>query len=283
MPSLVSAPTMGIPAFDQVINAGWVVVATDYAFAEKNGPQPFIIGEAEARAALDSVRAARQMPELNLDSRTVVWGHSQGGHSALWTGIIGARYAPEIQIVGVVAIAPPGDILNLLTTSPPLERRLGPYIAIAYSRFYPDIKFEDAVRPEAQTAAREIAKLCGTIPRDDPKRIAELLKTFEGPALTTTSNPALYARLKQNTADQRIAAPLLIVQGVSDAVVPTGATNAYVAKRCAAGQRLEYWTFAGRDHSNIVQPNTPIADRLVAWTKARFANESQASGCTRMS
>jgi hypothetical protein len=88
---------------------------------------------------------------------------------------------------------------------------------------------------------------------------------------------------RKNTADQRIAAPLLIVQGVSDAVVPTGATNAYVAKRCAAGQRLEYWTFAGRDHSNIVQPNTPIADRLIAWTKARFANESQASGCTRMS
>jgi len=45
------------------------------------------------------------MSELALDSRTVVWGHSQGGHSALWSGIIGPRYAPEIEIAGMAAIA----------------------------------------------------------------------------------------------------------------------------------------------------------------------------------
>jgi pimeloyl-ACP methyl ester carboxylesterase len=281
MPSLVSAPTLGIPAVDQVLKAGWVVVATDYSFAEKDGPQPYIIGQAEARAVLDSVRAARQMPELKLDSRAVVWGHSQGGHAALWTGIIGSGYAPDVQLAGVVGIAPPGDMLNLLSKSEPLDRRLGPYIAVAYSRFYPDVMFDQAVRPEAQTAAREIAGLCTFIPREDSKRVAALLKTFEGPVLTTSSNAALYARLKQNTANQRIAAPLLIAQGLSDSVVLPAATDIYVAKLCASGQKLEYWTFKGRDHSAIVQPGTPLDERLVAWTKARFANEPQASGCTR--
>ena len=66
--------------------AGWVVVATDYSFAEKGGPHPYLIGEGEARATLDSVRAARQMSELTLDKRMVVWGYSQGGHAALWIG-----------------------------------------------------------------------------------------------------------------------------------------------------------------------------------------------------
>ena len=79
MPSLLSTPTKGIPERDRIVMAGWVVVATDYSFAEKGGPHPYLIGEGEARAALDSVRAARQMSELTLDKRMVVWGYSQGG------------------------------------------------------------------------------------------------------------------------------------------------------------------------------------------------------------
>jgi hypothetical protein len=60
MPSLVSAPTAGIPAFNRIVRAGWVIVATNYSFAEKGGPHPYLIGEGEARAALDSVPPARR-------------------------------------------------------------------------------------------------------------------------------------------------------------------------------------------------------------------------------
>jgi pimeloyl-ACP methyl ester carboxylesterase len=284
MPSLGSVPTLGIPALDQIVSAGWVIVATDYSFAEKGGPHPYVIGEGEARAGLDSVRAARQMPELTLDTRTAVWGHSQGGHSALWTGIIGPRYAPDVQIVGVAAIAPAANVTNIIKTNPPVDKQLGPYIALSYSRFYPDITFEQVLRPEALAAAREMVNLCAFLPRDDdPQRIAALSATFEGGALATNTNAAFAARLAQNTPDHPIAAPVVIAQGLSDDVVPPAATDAYVNERCGAGQRLEYWTLAGRDHSGIVQPGTSLDVPLVAWTTARFANEPQASGCARKS
>jgi pimeloyl-ACP methyl ester carboxylesterase len=283
MPSLVSAPTSGIPALDRVVSAGWVIVATDYSFTEKNGPHPYLIGEGEARAALDSVRAARRMPDLSLDERTVVWGHSQGGHSALWTGIAGPRYAPDVKIVGVAAIAPAANIKNLLEMNPAVAKRLGPYLALSYSRFYPDVKFDQALRPEAIAAAREIVHLCGFLPPEDPKRIAALTTTFEGTALAVDTNAPLALRLAQNTPDKPIAAPLLIAQGLADVVVPPIATDAYVHQRCEAGERLDYWTFAGRDHVRIVQPGTPLEAPLVAWTMARFSNESQGSGCSRAS
>jgi pimeloyl-ACP methyl ester carboxylesterase len=283
MPSLVSAPTEGIPARDGIVAEGWVVVATDYSFAEKGGPHPYSIGEGEARAALDAVRAARQMPELTLDARTVVWGHSQGGHAALWTGTIGPRYAPDVQIVGIAAIAPAADIGSILAMNVAADRRLGPYLALAYSRFYPDVTFEQALRPEALPAAREIVNLCGFLPPEDPQRIAALTATFEGPALATSTNTALAARLEQNTADEAIAAPVVIAQGAADVVVPPAATDAYVDERCAAGQRLEYWTFAGRDHGTIVRPGTSLEAPLIAWTAARFANEPQPKGCARRS
>jgi len=278
MPSLASAPTLGIPALDRIVKAGWVIVATDYSFAEKNGPHPYLIGEGEARAGLDSVRAARKMPELKLSARTAVWGHSQGGQSALWTGIVGPRYAPDVKIVGVVAIAPAADMKTLLSKSVDLDKRLGPYMASSYSHFYPGIKFEQAVRPEALTAAREIVNMCGF---QDPQKIAQLMTTFDGPALATTTNAVLAARIGQNTANGWIAAPLLITQGLTDPTVLPAVTDAYVDGRCSVGQRLDYWTFADHDHAAIVGPGTKMEEPLIAWTTARFASEPQAKGCVR--
>jgi pimeloyl-ACP methyl ester carboxylesterase len=286
MPSLVSLPTAGIPAFGQIVAAGWVVVATDYSFVEKGGPHPYLIGEGEARAALDSLRAAREMPELVLDKRTVVWGHSQGGHAALWTGIIGPRYAPEIEILGVVAIAPPADPQTIFSMNPAADKRIGAYLARSYSRFYSDITFESALRPEALAAAREIVNLCGFIPASDPKRIDALVQSFEGSALATATHPALVTRIEQNAAKDTIKAPIVIAQGLADDVVLPRATASYVDARCNAAsgaQQLEYWTFAKADHLTIVQPGTPLDAPIAKWTAARFANAPPRRGCSKQS
>jgi len=282
MPSLLSAASKGIPERDRIMMAGWVVVATDYSFVEKGGPHPYLIGEAEARAALDSVRAAGQISELTLDQRVAVWGYSQGGHAALWTGIIAPRYAPELEVRGVAAIAPAANLKKILDMNVEMNKLFGPYLAQSYSRFYPDITFEQAVRPEALDAARQIVNLCDFVPRE-LERIKELVATFEGPALATSSNKAFQARLEQNTPDGLIQAPVLIAQGLSDNVVQPSATDMYVEERCAAGQPLEYWTFAGCDHLTIIQPGTPLEHQLIRWTTARFANEPQATGCVRKS
>jgi pimeloyl-ACP methyl ester carboxylesterase len=259
------------------------VVATDYSFAEKGGPHPYLIGEGEARAALDSVRAARQMPDLTIDKRMVAWGYSQGGHAALWTGIVGPHYAPDLEILGVAAIAPPANIEKNLAMNVEADKRFGPYLALSYSRFYPDITFEQALRPEALDAARQIVNLCCFLPPEDQERIAALAATFDGPALATNWSKALQARLDENTPDGLIAAPVVIAQGLSDNVVPPSATDSFVEERCAAGQRLEYWTFAGLDHLTILKPDTPLEELLMKWTTERFANEPQASGCVRKS
>src|SRR5881394_3119340 len=283
MPSLLSMPSKGIPWCNRIVRAGWVMVATDYSFAEKGGPHPYLIGEGEARAALDSVRAARQMSELTLDKRMVVWGYSQGGHAALWTGIVGPRYAPDLEILGVAAIAPPANIRNALAMNVEADKRFGPYLALSYSRFYPDITFEQAIRPGALDAARQIVSLCCFLPPEDAERIQALAAAFDGPALATSSNKALQARIEQNTADGLIKAPVVIAQGLSDIVVPPSVTDAYVEERCSAGQRLEYWTFAGRDHFTIAQPGAPLEELLIRWTTACFSNEPQANGCVRKS
>ena len=282
MPSLLSAPTKGVPERDRVVMAGWVVVATDYSFAEKGGPHPYLIGEGEALATLDSVRAARQMSELTLDKRMVVWGYSQGGHAALWTGIVGPRYAPDLEILGVVAIAPAANIKNILAMDVAMDKRFGPYIALSYSRFYPDIAFEQALRPEALDAARRMVNFCDFVPPEDSERFQALAATFDGPALATSSNKALQARLEQNTADGPIQTPVVIAQGLSDIVVPPCATDAYVEERCAAGQRLSIGHSRGATTSRC-SSRYALEEQLIRWTTARFANQPPPSGCVHKS
>ncbi|MGC1298741.1 MAG: hypothetical protein WA869_27260 [Alloacidobacterium sp.] len=138
------------------------------------------------------------------------------------------------------------------------------------------------MRPEALAAARQIVNLCGFFPTKDPQRIAALTTSFDGPLW-----PQIPMHRSQPTRTEYGGSPTR--DTFADRARPRGrrratgryATEAFVTDRCATGQRLEYWTFARLDHGTIVQPGTSLDERLVAWTAARFANEAQASGCTR--
>lgn len=281
MPSLMSKPSEGIPALKEIVEAGWVIVVPDYAFAKKNGALPFFIGEGEARASLDAVRAARSTDGLRLESRTVIWGHSQGGHAALWTGIIAEKYAPEIDLMGVAAIAPAVDIEKIILSNEKVNKRLGPYLATSYSQYYPEIKFEKAIRPEALKAAREIADLCAYVPPEEPKRIAELVTTFNGPSLS--KDKKLQKRIKENDVNKKITTPVLIAHGLEDNIISPEIIEDFYAEKCKEDQQLEYWTFEGLDHQSIVKAESKLEEPLIIWTKERLENKPVEDACRRTS
>jgi len=62
---------------------------------------------------VNAVRAACQAPGADAGTRWAVWGHSQGGHAALWTGALAAQLAPELTLIGVAAAAPAAELLAL--------------------------------------------------------------------------------------------------------------------------------------------------------------------------
>lgn len=280
MPSAVTVPTIDIPALEQVVSSGFAIIMTDYSFKDANGPHPYLIGEGEARSILDAIRAAREMPDVKFESRTVVWGHSQGGHAALWTGIIGEKYAPEIDIMGVAAIAPPANIQKIISSNEKIDKRLGPYLASSYSHYYPDVKFEKAIRSQALRPAKEIKDLCSFYPPEDSKKIGILMTEFDGRALSKDAN--LEKRLKENIPNEKIPAPVLIAQGLEDNVVPAEITDEFVDSRCKADQKLEYWTFEGLDHRNIVNVGSALEEPLIVWTKERLENKKQIDDCKRL-
>ena len=95
---------------------GWVVAAADY--------QPndtYVVGKIAAADVLDSARAASQLMTQTFASAPVSryellnFGHSQGGHAALWAGQLAESYLSETQpsrptaafsLIGVALEAP---------------------------------------------------------------------------------------------------------------------------------------------------------------------------------
>ena len=53
----------------------------------------------------------------------------------------------------------------------------------------------------------------------------------------------------------------------------------YVAARCAAGQAVDYRTYAGRDLVGVVQADSPLIPDLLAWTRDRLTGAPPASTC----
>lgn len=279
-PSLLTHPFANVPALPQALAQGWAVVATDYIGLGTHETHGYLMGEDEARAALDAVRAAHRMGGLALADNTVVWGHSQGGHAALWTGIVAPSYAPEVRLMGVAALAPASDLPALLHRDQDslIGRMLSAYITRAYVAHYPALRFDDLVRPWAAPLAHGIAGRClagadGLVAAGEAALLRRSLFR-DDPA----SGP-LGERLAQNVPGAHIAAPLLIAQGLDDTLVWPDIQDAFVRGRCAAGQALRYRRYEGRDHLTLVAADSPLTTDLLAWTQQRFAGVADGGDC----
>jgi alpha-beta hydrolase superfamily lysophospholipase len=281
-PSLMG-PFANVPAMDKLIAENWVYVATDYPGLGTSGGHTYLVGEDAARAVLDAIRAARRLEGLSLDNRTVVWGHSQGGNSALWTGIRAEDYAPDVNIAGVAALAPASDLPSLLKAGQGtmFGKIVSSYLIHAYAATYPDVGITAYVSARMRPFVSDIASRCvGGWPTTVSAMETRMLPS----AGIFTRDPAsgpLGDRLRQNTPATAIAAPVLIAQGGDDDLVPASLQYRYVAARCAAGQPIDYRLYPGRDHVSLVANHAALDADLIAWTRDRFAGAPDTPNCRR--
>lgn len=112
-PSVLSDGPSLVAGLDAFLDAGFVVAATDYQGLGTPGLHPYLIGESEGRGTLDAVRAARQLDDAHAGTTVFTWGHSQGGQAALFAGQMAADYAPELDLAGVAAAAPAGELAEV--------------------------------------------------------------------------------------------------------------------------------------------------------------------------
>ncbi|SHN33888.1 lipase family protein [Rhizobacter sp. OV335] len=279
-PSLLGDPFAHVPALQPLLDQGWVWVATDYVGLGAAGIHPYLVGTGQARSALDAVRAARQMVGVALSDRTVVWGHSQGGNAALWAGMLAPRYAPDVPLAGIAALAPGSDLPALVAAvqHTPVGRITSAYLLQAYSDTYGDVKFDDYARGWPALMARDIASRClagGRAWFTAVEAAAVGGSIFSAPP---TSGP-LGQRLAENTPVGPWTQPVLIAQGLDDDLVPPAVQSRFVATRCQAGRAIDHRRYAGRDHASLVAADSPLTKDLLMWTQSRFSHQAPHPGC----
>lgn len=280
-PSLLEEPFANTPALGQAIAAGWTVVATDYAGLGTPGVHGYLIGEDEARSALDAVRASRGLRDAMPSDTFVLWGHSQGGHAALWSAARAPAYAPELRLAGVAALAPASDLPALVRHAQrePVGKIISSLIVTAYAARYPELDADALLRPGARWLSRDMARRCLAGTRTLVS-VGEALLLQDAIFAGDATTGALGARLRENSADLAIAVPVWIAQGDRDELVLPAVQTAYVERRCKAGQPIAYRLYPDRDHLSLVAPGSPLEADLVAWTRARFAGEPEGQTCT---
>lgn len=280
-PSVLAEPFTAGAMFvlDEILARGWAFVAPDYPGLGTAGPHPYLVGVPEARSALDAVRAARRLDGVELGDQTVVWGHSQGGGAALWAGIEARAYAPDVPLSGVAALAPASDMPALARSmlESPAGMLFATFVVRGYSDAYPDVKFDDYVRPTAREVVRRVVGRC----LSQRATLASIGAVLSGERLFTgdpTSGP-LGARLEENVPSAPTGVPTLIAQGLSDGLILPTVQRDFVARLCAAGQPVDYRTFPGRDHVALVAADSPLIPQLVRWTQARLEGERTSRAC----
>ncbi len=246
------APSKKIGAVEQFIALtftvqGIAVVATDYEGLGTPGRHPYLVGESEGRSVLDSVRAARQLPGESLSNKTIVWGHSQGGHAALFAGQLAKTWAPDLRLLGVVAGAPPSqltDVSSSLTDSP--YRGYLFMVVAGLQAANPSLNLDAVLTEKGQRLLPVVDTGCN----------AEVFKAFRVDPLDTLlrpdglRNPQWSAALSANEpGNVRIPAPVLIVHGDRDEQIPVATSATLLSKMCRNTTRVQRKLYAGQDHA----------------------------------
>lgn len=269
-------PFAEIPEVERLIQEGFVLAATDYPGLGTPGVHPYLFGEVEAAAVLDSVRAAQHVA-AGAGHRFAVWGHSQGGHAVLWTAQIAADYAPELELVGAAAISPAADLEGILEGS--MDKRAGAILVsmslYAWNANTPGASLAEIVDPAALEQINKLAGTCVTTPA-----AFLLLGDLQPPRAflpdNLTDNPAFREFIDTNTPTDPIDVPLYIAHGTADAIIPFQGSVDEAARRCAAGEDVELERYPLADHNPALDYS---AVGVVGWLEDRFAGRPSASNC----
>lgn len=265
-------PTENTPAIEQLLDKGYAIAASDYQGEGSPGLHPYIAGQNAARNVVDNVRAARILEGKKLSKDYVVWGHSQGGHTAMHADQLAPDYAPELDLKGVVAGAPPSQfnlIYDFLKTSDYRHYLL--MAAGGLNAAYGDkaAPLDQVLTPEGIDLLPALEEVCAgdlqerfagvdvdTVTKADP---------FEVPAwnkILTAEDPQSF--------EQASPVPLLIIHGGADEQIPTASSALLRDHLCGIGQDLTRWVYPGTTHSGVIAPSL---NDMLTWIGARFADQ----------
>jgi acetyl esterase/lipase len=277
---------------------GQIAVAPDYlglpAFGTPDpAPHPWIIGEPSGIVALDALRAvADWLPtsgeKARIDQHKIVyWGWSEGGYTALMADRWAPHYAPDFAPRGVIAAIPPVDLVGQvregLETFAPATGAAAVMLTLA-AEWYGVGGLDTVLQPDVLTdLPGELAEECADFPSVVSATATTdlFLPTFID-AMTTETGVKPWTCLleRSSVASETVPyasdAPVLLITGEGDRLVPEGPVRAAIPTLCDQGYAIEHRSCDGLDHSDAA---TRTLREQIRWLDARMDGTPAGSAC----
>ncbi len=256
-----------------------IVVATDYQGLGTPGIHPYLVGQSEAQGVLDAARAARNLEGRAASNTVVVIGYSQGGQAALFAGQIAQSYAPELYLAGVVAIGPVTSVTELAPTTPDdrtdADAGFAATALYAWSAIYGNLPLASVFTNQGLGDSSVIGSSCaGTVGAAFDSTPTRLL--FRS---GWSANPGVRADNDVNEPGRTpIFAPVMVVQGTADSLVPYQTTTGLVDRSLCRAEHdtVRYVPIPGASHSGALQEG---AAAILLWISSRVAGGAEVDTC----
>ncbi len=258
-----------------MIDEGFVVVITDYPGLGTPGIHPYLVGKIEGQSVLDSVRAARNLVS-DAGTEFGIIGASQGGHAAMFASQLAPSYTPELTLKGTVTQAGAFDLTGILEAR--MQDKGGamlfPYVFYAWSHTYPDVSMDGVIAPGQEAKVEQLARTCLTAPLGYLK-IHGIPNGSELLAVDPTTVEPWKTLIAENTPTEPVSAPLLLVHGTIDSVIPFEGSVKEAARRCSEGEDVTFLRYPQTNHAAV--PESELT--AIGWLEDRFAGRPSTSNC----
>lgn len=257
---------------------GFVITAPDYAGAGGTGDgEKYMVLAEQGRDLVHSVRAAMSLPGSGAANAFVTYGESQGGAVSLAAAAMSADLAPDLELLGVGAVAAASDLATTMSEkweSPLATWLLGPHLLRAYTRYYPHLTADRILTEAAHNHYVEIAD--GSCVHD---LLGVLLNPRMGRFLTgdPTDDPDWLEALVANRApDAPEGVPVFAGHGLADPLIDPGITAAVVERYCRAGVHVtSHWM----ENVGHIGSSNEAAPAYLDWAGALVSGGSAGSTC----
>jgi pimeloyl-ACP methyl ester carboxylesterase len=262
-------------SLDLWLQRGYAVVQTDYQGLGTPGTHPYLVGDSEARGAIDMVFAARQL-NPSLSKNWLVMGHSQGGQAAIYTAARAPDYGQGLNLKGAIAIAPASHLSALVAYSqahPDSNANgFGALMTIGIGAAAPGLDTNAMLTAEGKKRIRLVEERCvGGLSAPD----AWSLKTSE--LVNANADYAAFNGALASLADTentRPQVPLLVLQADNDEVVPAPLTSKMVTRFKTLGVDVQARNYkigdkgAARTYHQATVP--AVSADAMAWAQERL-------------
>ncbi|KRD15353.1 lipase [Mycobacterium sp. Root265] len=279
-PSLSPTLLGAAEAVRALVTLGYVMVVPDYqGLGTIDSYHPYLDATTAGYNMVDAASAARKLvPDSS--ERWVAFGVSQGGQASWAANELIAGYgAQDTRLIGSVSVSPAADITGLADMAAegilsPQQRIAMVLILSSLQNAHPGFKLDDYRRGLVEEKWDLLAG-CSTDATEDRLAVAEQIPPEDLRPATPEALDTLRGYLNQMSGLPRApaSAPMFVVHGDADDVVPVAWTTEAVRRACEMGDTVASFIAGGRGHGDF----DPIVS--LDWIMKRFDDAPADSTC----